>query len=218
MQLALPRSGVVEKSQVGLIILVGRKHRGTAGSSCALWSCFWHGFPTRAARSHDEACWFQRGVACSSPERYEFGMTLLDQLGSLDMGDLLLELSKGLSKISSKVFDCIWLTLRTSNFPFSRWDCTWCLGWAPRLQLLLMSRVFTQKEKWRINCQNKLKRQDKEARQRTYRRHMINLIRNKWVELIKFARALVISPPQIAADASSHAHRLPSPNPIWIRR
>ena len=35
--------------------------------------------------------------------RDQFGMTFLDQLGLMDMGDLL-ELSKGLSKIGAKIF------------------------------------------------------------------------------------------------------------------
>ena len=48
-------------------------------------------------------------------------MTFLDQLGLMDMSDLL-ELSKGLSKIGAKIFESLWLKLRTSKFPFSFLD------------------------------------------------------------------------------------------------
>ena len=53
--------------------------------------------------------------------RDQFGMTFLDQLGLMDMGDLL-ELSKGLSKIGSKVFEGLWFKLRTSKSLFSFLD------------------------------------------------------------------------------------------------
>ena len=53
--------------------------------------------------------------------RHEFGMTLLDQMGLVDMSDLL-ELSKGLSKISARVFESLWFKLRTSKSPFSFLD------------------------------------------------------------------------------------------------
>ena len=53
--------------------------------------------------------------------RDQFGMTFLDQLGLMDMGDLL-ELSKGLSKIGAKIFEGVWLKLRTSKSPFSFLD------------------------------------------------------------------------------------------------
>ena len=45
----------------------------------------------------------------------------LDQLGLMDMGDLL-ELSKGLSKIGAKIIEGLWLKLRTSEHPFSFFD------------------------------------------------------------------------------------------------
>ncbi len=48
----------------------------------------------------------------------QFGMTFLDQLGFMDLIDLL-ELSKGLSKIGTKIFECLWYKLRTSKSPFS---------------------------------------------------------------------------------------------------
>ena len=44
--------------------------------------------------------------------RDQFGMTFLDQLGLMDMGDLF-ELSKGLSKIGAKIFEGVWFKLRT---------------------------------------------------------------------------------------------------------
>ena len=46
--------------------------------------------------------------------RDQFGMTFLDQLGLMDMGDLL-ELSKGLSKIGAKIFEGegVWFKLRS---------------------------------------------------------------------------------------------------------
>jgi hypothetical protein len=44
--------------------------------------------------------------------RDQFGMTFLDQLGLMDMSDLL-ELSKGLSKIGAKIFESMWFKLRT---------------------------------------------------------------------------------------------------------
>ena len=53
--------------------------------------------------------------------RDQFGMTFLDQLGLMDMGDLL-ELSEGLSKISAKIFEGLWFKLRTSKSPFSFLD------------------------------------------------------------------------------------------------
>ena len=53
--------------------------------------------------------------------RDQFGMTFLDQLGLMDMGDLL-ELSKGLSKIGAKIFEGVWFKLRTSKSPFSFLD------------------------------------------------------------------------------------------------
>ena len=49
------------------------------------------------------------------------GMTVLDQLGLMDMSDLL-ELSKGLSKIGAKIFEGLWCKLRTSKSPFSFLD------------------------------------------------------------------------------------------------
>ena len=45
-------------------------------------------------------------------------MTFLDQLGLMDMSDVL-ELSKGLSKIGAKIFENLWFKLRTSKSPFS---------------------------------------------------------------------------------------------------
>ena len=51
--------------------------------------------------------------------RDQFGMTFLDQLGLMDMGDLL-ELSKGLSKIGAKIFECLWFKLRTSKSLFCK--------------------------------------------------------------------------------------------------
>jgi hypothetical protein len=53
--------------------------------------------------------------------RDQFGMTFLDQLGLMDMSDLL-ELSKGLSKIGAKIFESLWLKLWTSKSPFSFLD------------------------------------------------------------------------------------------------
>ena len=53
--------------------------------------------------------------------RDQFGMTFLDQLGLMDMGDLL-ALSKGLSKIGAKVFEGLWFKLRTSKSSFSFLD------------------------------------------------------------------------------------------------
>jgi hypothetical protein len=53
--------------------------------------------------------------------RDQFGMTFLDQLGLMDMSDLL-ELSKDLSKIGAKIFESLWLKLRTSKSPFSFLD------------------------------------------------------------------------------------------------
>ena len=53
--------------------------------------------------------------------RDQFGMTFLDQVGLMDMSDLL-ELSKGLSKIGAKIFECFWFKLRTSKSPFSFLD------------------------------------------------------------------------------------------------
>ena len=53
--------------------------------------------------------------------RDQFGMTFLDQVGLMDMSDLL-ELSKGLSKIGAKIFECFWFKLRTSKPPFSFLD------------------------------------------------------------------------------------------------
>ncbi len=53
--------------------------------------------------------------------RDQFGMTFLDQVGLMDMGDLL-ELSRGLSKIGAKIFECFWFKLRTSKSPFSFLD------------------------------------------------------------------------------------------------
>ena len=44
--------------------------------------------------------------------RDQFGMTFLDQLGLMDMSDLL-ELSKGLSKIGAKIFESMWFKLLT---------------------------------------------------------------------------------------------------------
>ena len=40
--------------------------------------------------------------------RDQIGMTFLDQLGLMDMIDLL-ELSKGLSKIGAKIFESVWM-------------------------------------------------------------------------------------------------------------
>ena len=51
--------------------------------------------------------------------RDQFGMTFLDQLGLMDMVDIL-ELSKGLSKIGAKIFEGV--KLRTSKSPFSFLD------------------------------------------------------------------------------------------------
>ena len=61
--------------------------------------------------------------------RDQFGMTFLDQVGLMDMSDLL-ELSKGLSKIGAKIFECFWFKLRTSKSPFSFLDkkCIWFLS------------------------------------------------------------------------------------------
>ena len=42
--------------------------------------------------------------------RDQFGMTFLDQLGLMDMS-VLLELSKGLSKIGAKIFESMWFKL-----------------------------------------------------------------------------------------------------------
>ena len=53
--------------------------------------------------------------------RDQFGMTFLDQLGLMDMSDLL-ELSKGLSKIGAKIFESLWFKLRTSKSSFSFFD------------------------------------------------------------------------------------------------
>ena len=53
--------------------------------------------------------------------RDQFGMTFLDQLGLMDMGDLL-ALSKGLSKIGAKIFEGLWFELRTSKSSFSFLD------------------------------------------------------------------------------------------------
>ena len=53
--------------------------------------------------------------------RDQFGMTFLDQLGLMDMGDLL-ELSKGLSKIGAKIFEGVWFKLRTWKSPVSFLD------------------------------------------------------------------------------------------------
>ena len=53
--------------------------------------------------------------------RDQFGMTFLDQLGLMDMSDLL-ELSKGLSKIGAMIFESLWFKLRTSKSPFSFLD------------------------------------------------------------------------------------------------
>ena len=58
------------------------------------------------------AVWFTRD---------QFGMTFLDQLGLMDMVDIL-ELSKGLSKIGAKIFEGVWFKLRTSKSPFSFLD------------------------------------------------------------------------------------------------
>ena len=54
-----------------------------------------------------------------SPESDQIGMSFLDQLGLMDMSDLL-ELSKGLSKIGAKIFESLWFMfkLRTSKSPF----------------------------------------------------------------------------------------------------
>ena len=53
--------------------------------------------------------------------RDQFGMTFLDQVGLMDMSDLL-ELSKGLSKIGAKIFEFFWFKLRTSKSTFSFLD------------------------------------------------------------------------------------------------
>ena len=53
--------------------------------------------------------------------RDHFEMTFLDQLGLMDLGDIL-ELSKGLSKIGAKIFEVLWFKLRTSKSPFSFLD------------------------------------------------------------------------------------------------
>ena len=53
--------------------------------------------------------------------RDQFGLTFLDQLGLMDMSDLL-ELSKGLSKIGAKICESLWLKFRTSKSPFSFLD------------------------------------------------------------------------------------------------
>jgi hypothetical protein len=47
--------------------------------------------------------------------RDELGMAFLDQLGLMDMIDLL-ELSKSLSKIGAIIFERLWLKLRTLTF------------------------------------------------------------------------------------------------------
>ena len=75
------------------------------------WLFVWHpcknGFTTKDADF--SAVWLTRD---------QFGLTFLDQLGLMDMSDLL-ELSKGLSKIGAKIFESLWLKLRTSKSPFS---------------------------------------------------------------------------------------------------
>ena len=54
--------------------------------------------------------------------RDHFGMTFLDQLGLIDLSDIL-ELSKGLSKIGAKIFEGLWFKLLTSKgSPFSFLD------------------------------------------------------------------------------------------------
>ena len=53
--------------------------------------------------------------------RDQFGMALLDQLGLMGLSDLW-ELTKGLSKISGKIFESLWFKLRTSKSPFSFLD------------------------------------------------------------------------------------------------
>ena len=50
--------------------------------------------------------------------RDQFGMTFLDQVGLMNMSDLL-KLSKGPSKIGAKMLSVLWFKLRTSKSPFS---------------------------------------------------------------------------------------------------
>ena len=49
--------------------------------------------------------------------RDQIGMTFLNQLGLMDMRDLL-ELSKGLSKIGAKIFESLWFGHQSSPFSF----------------------------------------------------------------------------------------------------
>ena len=49
--------------------------------------------------------------------RDQLGMSFLDQVGLIDMSDLL-----GLSKIGAKIFEGLWFELRTSKSSFSFLD------------------------------------------------------------------------------------------------
>ena len=80
------------------------------GYLCTSSSGYLRGIPASIiAWSHNEGC------------RYQFGVTFLDPLGSMDMHDLL-ELSKGLSKIGAKIFEGLWLKFRTSKSPYTFLD------------------------------------------------------------------------------------------------